>query len=272
MFHLHQQDSRQSQEDLIQKSITKINDRLQEKSEPQSDIDNKINWINHVFESMIKFSNDADLEIAAPESISLSKEVQAYTIQTAIRILTIQSDLRDNALYFLNDTGTALGIQPGALRNLLDDVFDKMRYEFTVQLKSDLDQEQIYWCALILMKIICADGQIHPAEKLYFDLISELVKDGDIDLETLKKDALQPNEIPKLNLNQGIAQLMLKYVVTIAMCDGEYVGQESEFITKAAQSLGFEPDQIDSILQPIAASFMVLESLFPRDKQQEQGV
>ncbi len=57
---------------------------------------------------------------------------------------------------------------------------------------------------------------------------------------------------------------MLKYIITIAMCDGEYVGQESEFIKQAAQSLNFSEDKIDSVLQPVASSFMVLESLFPR--------
>ncbi len=265
MFHLNQEDSKKTQQELIARSIAEIKEHLQEKSATESEIEENTRWIGQVFEKTVELSENEELEVPPPESITLPREVQAFTIQTAIRILTLQSDLRDNALYFLNDTGAALGIQAGALRNLLDDEFDKMRLEFTVQLKERLDQEQIYWCSLMLMKIICADGQIHPAEKLYFNLISELIKGSDIRLESLKTDALKPDEIPRLQLSDEIARTMLKYVVTIAMCDGEYVGQESEFISKAAISLGIEPGQIDSILQPIAASFMVLESLFPKE-------
>ena len=45
---------------------------------------------------------------------------------------------------------------------------------------------------------------------------------------------------------------------------GKACVKESEFIKQAAESLGIESSQIDAILQPVASSFMVLESLFPR--------
>ena len=266
MFHLYQQDSDQLQKNLISDSLNKIDSHLKEKSTSPESAAAMERWIRQIFENTARLSHNQDLELPPPEPISLPREIKAFTIQTAIRILTMKSDLQDNALYYLNDTGSALGLESASLRNLLDDEFNKMRFEFTAQLKKELNPEQLYWCALMLLEIIYADGQVHPAEKLYFDLITELIAGSGTDLETLKKNALNPDEIPTLNLNENTARVMLKYVVTIAMCDGEYVGQESEFITKAARSLGIEPSSIDTVLQPIAASFMVLESLFPRNR------
>ncbi len=264
MFNLDKAENKKTLPEIIQQSLEILTKKLNEISSLSVDPSIALSWITSVFEDAARLVEDKSLEIDAPTPLELPREISAYTIQTVIRLLTLKSDPEDNALYYLSDTGSALGIQSEEMRNLLDREFDKLRYEFTIQLKKELDSDQLYWCALILVKIICADGQIHPAEKSFFDIISELIKESDYTLDTIKKAALEQSSLPKLNLNPGPAESMLKYVVTIAMCDGEYVGQESEFIKQAAESLGIEPSEIDTVLQPVASSFMVLESLFPR--------
>lgn len=264
MFNLDKAENKKTQSEIIQQSLEIITKKLKETSSLQVDPEVALSWITSVFQNSAKLSEDKSLEIDTPTGLELPREISAYIIQTVIRLLTLKNDPEDNALYYLSDTGSALGIRSEEMRNLLDREFDQLRYEFTIQLKKELNKDQLYWCALILMKIICADGQIHPAEKSFFDIISELIKESDDSLDSIKKAALEQSNLPKLNLNPGPAESMLKYVVTIAMCDGEYVGQESEFIKQAAESLGIDPSQIDTILQPVASSFMVLESLFPR--------
>ncbi len=264
MFNLDKADDKKTQQEIIQQSIEILSKKLNETGSIQVDPEIALSWITSVFENSAKLSEDKTLEIDAPTALELPRDISAYTIQTVIRLLTQKSDPEDNALYYLSDVGSALGVQSEEMRNLLDREFNKLRYEFTIQLKKELNNDQLYWCALILMKIICADGQIHPAEKSFFDIIGELIKESDYSLDSIKKAALEQSNLPKLNLNPSPAESMLKYVVTIAMCDGEYVGQESEFIKQAAESLGIEPSQIDAVLQPVASSFMVLESLFPR--------
>ncbi len=264
MFSLHTKNDPAVQYKLITDVLTLIEERLIKTPDSDLVIPDAIKWIEEVLKNAVELSNDKNLEKDPPNTTTLPKEISAYTIQKMIHILTLQNDLRDNGLYYLGDAALALNIDPKKMRNLLDSEFDRLRLQFTVQLKSELDSEQLYWCALMLMKIICADGHIHPSEKLYFDIISELIKDSNTTIDQLKKTALEGGEIPKLQLRAESANVMLKYVVTIAMCDGEYVGQESEFIKKAAGSLGIEEGNIDEVLQPVASSFMVLESLFPK--------
>lgn len=264
MFNLYHSQKEETQTRIIAESLAMITKRLETRQELVKDANAIITWIKEVFENAVKLTKDKNLELGPPSEINLPLEVSAFTVQTIIRLLTVKSDPHDNGLYFLNDIGSALGINHREMRNLLDKEFDKLRYEFTIQLKEELDHEKLYWCALILMKIICADGQIHPAEKIYFDIIAELIKNTEYSLDSLKKTALANADLPKLELNRSLAEGMLKYVVTIAMCDGEYVGQESQFIKKAAKSLGIATSAIDGILQPVASSFMVLESLFPK--------
>ena len=264
MFSLKEKKDPKFQQNLVEESLEKIGKRLDTNDASNLDTNQVLDWVKTVLNNAIELSNDENLEKDPPDTLELPREIAAYVIQKMMHILMRQNDIRDNGLYYLNDTGAALSISAEEMRNLLDDEFNNLRYQFTTQLKAELDSEKLYWCALILMKIICADGQIHPAEKEYFDVVQELIKDMDIDLQELEKTALKTEDIPELSLNTETAVSMLKYVVTIAMCDGEYVGQESEFITKAAGSLGIEHSMIDQILQPIAATFMVLESLFPK--------
>ncbi|MBU2514890.1 hypothetical protein KJ966_26520 [bacterium] len=264
MFSLPTKNDPSIQYNLVSEVLVKIEERLNKTPGSDLVVADAIKWIETVLKNAIELSNDENLEKDPPVAIALPKEIAAYAIQKMVHLLTLQNDLRDNGLYYLGDAAMALNIDSKEMRNLLDSEFDKLRLQFTVQLKTELDSEQLYWCALMLMKIICADGHIHPSEKLYFDIISELIKNSNTTLDQLKKTALEASEIPKLELNTNAADAMLKYVVTIAMCDGEYAGQESEFIKKAAVSLGIEESNIDAILQPVASSFMVLESLFPK--------
>lgn len=252
-------------EDPVQ-TAAKAKEAIQKRLESSADLDqaNVLKWLDTVFETSIRLSKGESFEPSPPEPLTLPKEISAFAIQTIIRILTAVGEPQDEELYYLNDTGAALGIQPEEMRNLLDNEFEKLRLEFTKQLKQKANEKQLHWCALILLKIICVDGKIHPAEKKFFTIINELIKDSSFTLEMLKDKLNNITELPNLKMDDESARMMLKYVVTIAMCDGEYVGQESEFIKQTAESLGIEATQIDSILQPVASSFMVLESLFPR--------
>lgn len=262
MFSLSQTESREQQEALSREAVEKISERLQSLDDTQIDIPKTIDWVSSVFENAIKISSDENLELEPPDPITLPREICAYTVQTIVRILTSRSILRDNSLYYLSDTSQSLGLGGAETKNLLNNAFKDLQHEFTDQMISELDDDQIYWCALILMKIICADGQIHPAEKTFFEVIEALLENSNETIQTLEKKALEKNHIPELTLNQNTAEIMMKYVITIAMCDGEYVGKESEFIKEAAKALGIEESKIDSILQPIAGSFMVMHSLF----------
>lgn len=266
MFNLDQKITPEKRSKFVNTAISNITKRLETKGGQPADSAATIEWISSVLNNIVQLCDDDSLELDPPTSFTLSKEISAYTVQTIIRLLTGGEVISENGLYYLNDTGVALGLESVEIRNLLDDEFNKLRYEFTVHLKQDLDEKQQFWCALMLLKIIYVDGHVHPAEKTYFDIIKELLKGSQYSFEQLESKAQNIDEFPNLQLSADLAKLMLKYIVTIAMCDGEYVGQESEFIKKAALSLNIAQDKIDTILQPVASSFMVIESLFPRSQ------
>ncbi len=263
MFKQQPQEIISRQNTIKQESQEKIFNRIKTKYQ-QIDFEKSKAWIENVFDTALKVSADIELEVDPPQPMEIPKEISAYVVQTILRLLSCRNDLYDNGLYFLNDAGTSLGLQPQEMRNLLDDEFDHLRVYFTERLLKELNQEQRHWCALILMKIICADGQIHPAEKVYFDIITKLMENDPKSFEKIKAKAKKAASLPKLKLQPDTARTMLKYVVTIAMCDGEYVGQESEFVKLVANSLDIDEAQVDTILQPVASSFMVIQSLFPK--------
>ncbi len=221
------------------------------------------NWIGQVLYDTVKVNSDENYEPSPPEPIAISKEISIIIVAAVLKILATRFAIRDNGLYFLSDVGAALGVDPAVLRKLLDTQHEAMRDNFTQTLLDELDTEQCYWCALILMKIICVDDYVHPAEEVYFNAIARLTGGEMKDLIQFKMEADKVKQIPKLELDPVIADSILTYLITIAMCDGEYVDQESMFIKQAAQSLGIETTKIDTILQPVASAYMVIQSLFP---------
>ncbi|MBU3916273.1 TerB family tellurite resistance protein [bacterium] len=267
MFKLSPEEIMEKQASLKEEAVEKLLSSLKSAQNLTVEPEKVQQWVESVYQNAVSVCKDASFEPDPPEPLLLPEKVALFILKSMIRIFSCKNDIGDGDLYFLGDVGAALNIGPSEIRGLLDDEYNRLRFYFTKRLLKDLDKEQCYWCALILMKIICADGYVHPAEETYFDIITQLIGGDAKNLEKLKAKAENTSEIPKLELEEDIARTMLKYVVIIAMSDGDYAGQESEFIKKAATSLGISQDKIDTILQPVASTFMVVRSMFPKEFQ-----
>ncbi|NQU66131.1 MAG: hypothetical protein HQ517_17875, partial [SAR324 cluster bacterium] len=170
----------------------------------------------------------------------------------------------DCGLYYLGDVGAALGIEPSAVRTALDRKFESLRDEFSKLLLQALTPANRHWCAIIILKTILADEVIRPSEKAYFKVINTLISDDPKTPAELVAMALKIEKIPELKLDKEIVRILMWHIVAIAMFDGEYVGQEAQFIKETAIALQVDPSKIEGIIQPVAAIFMVIQALFPK--------
>ncbi len=268
MFKLSPQEISEMQTSLKEEAVEKLLTSLKSAQNLKIEPDKVQSWVESVYQNTIDICMDEGFEPDPPEPIALPEKVAIFILKSMIRIFASKNDIGDGDLYFLGDVGAGLNINPSRIRGLLDNEYNRLRAYFTERLLKELGKEQCYWCALILMKIICADGYIHPAEVTYFDIITQLIGGDSKNLEKLKIKAESTSEIPKLELDEDIARTMLKYVVIIAMSDGDYAGQESAFIKKAAISLRIPEEKIDTILQPVASTFMVMQSMFPKESKE----
>jgi len=248
---------------LMQEAVTEISELLQKAENLEPDVSTATEWITTVFQEAVDVSSATKKEPDPVPEIKLPTELVGLVIEKLMDILGYAFAFEDCGLYYLSDVGAALGVENSALRTALDKKFEALREEFSKLLLQELDSTHRRWCAVIILKIILADGVIAPSEKAYFKVINTLVSDDPKTPAELVAAAKSIQKIPDLNLDKEIVRILMWHIVAIAMFDGEYVGQEAQFIKETAVALQLDPTKIDDIIQPVAATFMVIQSLFP---------
>ena len=248
---------------VMKDAVTEITALLQKSDNLEPDVDTVVKWITAVFQEAVDVSSTSKKEPDPVPEIKLPTELAGVVIERLMDILGYAFAFEDCGLYYLSDVGAALGVDNTALRIALDNKFEALREEFSKLLLQELDSTHRNWCAIIILKTILADGVIAPSEKAYFKVINTLVSDDPKTPAELVKAAKSIEKIPDLNLDKEIVRILMWHIVAIAMFDGEYVGQEAQFIKETAVALQLDPANIDDIIQPVAATFMVIQSLFP---------
>ncbi|MFH2130037.1 MAG: hypothetical protein ABIK68_06655 [bacterium] len=229
----------------------------------ETDLKTLDQWVDTVFQTAVDVSATDPREPQPVPPMTLPPELGAMIIEKLMDVLGYAYAFQDSGLYYLSDVGTALGCETAFLRSALDRKLDALRDEFSQLLLKELDPTHRHWCAVIILKTILADGVIHPSEKAYFKVINTLLSDSPKTPAELIAVAEKIETIPELKLDPEIVRVLMWHIVAIAMFDGEYVGQEAKFVKETALALQIDPSRIDDIIQPVAATFMVIQALYP---------
>lgn len=255
----------QRRKELMQEAVTELKDRVQRADNLKPGSETVLTWINTVFQSAVLVCSTESPEVDPVEAITLPLNLCEAILDRLMDILGYAFAFSDSGLYFLNDVGSALGFKAPAMRMALERKLESLRDEFSKLLVKELDATHRHWCAVIILKTILADGVIHPSEKAYFKVINTLTSDDPKTADELIAIANKIDEIPDLDLDPEVVRVLMWHIVSIAMFDGEYVGQEAEFVKKTAAALKIDPARVDEHIQPVAATFMVIQALFPAE-------
>jgi len=263
MKELQPQEVDKQRRKLTEEAVADIRERLEDANSSEIDLSSAGEWVEQVFQTALAVccTESEDPEPVSP--ITLPLNLGEAIIEKLMDVLGHAFAIQDSGLYYLNDVGTALGFKTPSLRSALDRKLDSLRDEFSKILLKELDATHRHWCAVIILKIILADGVIHPSEKVYFKVINTLISDDPKSPAELIAVAKKIDKIPDLNLDPEIVRILMWHIVAIAMFDGEYVGMEAQFVKETAVALQIDPATIDDFIQPVAATFMVIQSLFP---------
>ena len=221
-------------------------------------------WINEVLENALVVYEEIESEEKTPKSINLPGKMRQQILTTLLEVLTCGRDLRDNDYYFLSDVSLALRLEPSYVLKTIEQVQYEIRRMFFDSLLEYLTDEQCFQSAVLLYKAIQADNQIHPAEFKYIENINQLLRNDQSRLEEVEKAVQRDADVESLDISDELARHLFKYLVEIVLCDQDFDPKESEYVNHVAEILGFDKTKRDEILQPIAATLMVKESLFPK--------
>ena len=221
-------------------------------------------WIKEVFDNALIVYQETESDNVTPDPINLPEEIGKRIIATLLDILTCGRDLRDNDFYYLSDVSIALSLNANYVLKTIEQVQYEIRRLFFDSLLDYLTEDQCLQCAILLYRAIQADDQLHPAEFKYIENINRLLKNDQSKLE-LVEHAIQSKLVEDaIEISEELARHIFKYLIEIVLCDQDFDPQESLYVNDVAQILGFDAAKRDEILQPIAATQMVRDSLFPK--------
>ena len=218
-------------------------------------------WVSDVLENALAQSLSAEPLDLIPPPMKLARVLGKSVIASLVEIFTTGKDMGDNDYYFIADVSSALGIDPSVAKKMIDQANYHIRKNFFDTLVHYLDDEQSMQCAILLIKAIRADDEVHPAEFKYIENISQLLRNDQAKIE--QADQLAESGMPKVFLKKDFGLYMFKYLTEIVMCDGEYDARESEFLQKVGDAFGYDKHKQDETIQPVAGSLMVKAALFP---------
>jgi len=221
-------------------------------------------WIMLVFETTLQVSQESESETPAFDPVAIPTETSKKIIKGVLKVLSCGKNLTDNALYFISDISQTMNIEVAIVTRIIDQIESEIRQSFFNHLLSNLSDDQCFQCAILIYKAIYADNQVHPAEYKYIKNVLQLLKYDSARLEKVKEVSKTTMPINSLRINEKLTCHLFKTIIEIVLCDQDFDARESKFVQEMGSALGYDKDSLDQILQPIAASMMVKDSLFPR--------
>ncbi|OGG95326.1 MAG: hypothetical protein A2508_05020 [Candidatus Lambdaproteobacteria bacterium RIFOXYD12_FULL_49_8] len=221
-------------------------------------------WVTQVMKDGLTLAQATEPMEFCPAPMRLPQQIAEECIGTLIKLFTLNRDLSDNDFYYIADVAAAAGLDTPLVARVIEQAQYEIRKVFFQGLIGELDEEQCMSCAILLMKAIQADEELHPAEFKYLENISQLLDNDQSKIEKVEQYCAEQAGFPRVFLPDDLAIYMYKYLTEVVMCDGEYDARESAFIKDVGAAFGFDHTRQDKVIQPVSAAMMVKAALFPR--------
>lgn len=221
-------------------------------------------WVDQVMQDCLTLAAATEPLELIPEPMRLPRLVAEEVLETLVVIFTLGRDLSDNDYYYISDLSNAIGLESAQVAKVIEQTQYEIRKAFFAGLLAELDDDQCYSCAILLMKAIQADEELHPAEFKYVENIAQLLENDQSRIEEVERFCSERDELPRVFLPEDLAAWMYKYLAEIVMCDGDYDARETAFIKEVGDAFGFDHERQDEVIQPVAAALMTKAALFPK--------
>ena len=121
---------------------------------------------------------------------------------------------------------------------------------------SSLNERQRDWFATAMVAMVLADGDIDRTEVDFLLKITTMVKE-EATKDRLKK-FIQFKTVPPLGKPTGVdrkvAMTMIIDLIRVAVADKDFAESEKEMIREVGQTLSFAPEEIDEMIDILAAA------------------
>lgn len=201
--------------------------------------------IRQIIESAIHTENTGMLSpIQLPDS--LAKTIFRYLLVLCI----LDRNLATEEIHYINNIGKLLNIEAVEKRQIFKQTIFHEKERFFHQLMDQLSAEERFWLAIMILKVIYADEQVHQKELPYFNNVVELLKDTGHSIKSVKQESThQPIEaFQQIHLSEEASHWVLEYLLGIVMIDQDCTDEELDNIRKIAKLLQYNHEKLEELI------------------------
>lgn len=168
-----------------------------------------------------------------------------------IKVCLNDRQLASNEIHYINKVGTELKIETNKKRKIFKQIILQVKEEFFRKLIEYLNQKEKYWLAVMTLKMIYADGEVHPKELSHFSYVGDLLKGHTETLKSVKEAAASKSvdEFEKVHFDKTKIDSIMEYLLGIIMSDQDWSDRELSLIYEIAQTIEYNKNRLDKLIE-----------------------
>ncbi|MBF0289580.1 MAG: hypothetical protein HQM14_17340 [SAR324 cluster bacterium] len=184
------------------------------------------------------------------DPISFPPELADQVFKYILQVAACDYEIPPEEIRYINQVGFALNINVLKIHKWTNFAIRQAKIEFFNQLKNDLNEEECYWLAHVVLKAIYIDKHIDKREILFFNDVYELLGENEAQINEAKADGknLKLDHLPKVQFDHALTRRILQYLLRLTMSNIQVEESEIAFVRKIAQMLQYEEDELETII------------------------
>lgn len=187
------------------------------------------------------------------EQQPIEPELAEEVFECLLEICGGDQELHVGEIQYLREMGGALGIDYLELQYLIKHKGIEVKAAAFHGLAEDLTEHQRSWLAMVILSMIFSDEHIAAKEGIYLGDLDDLLHDKPDVLRNIKinpREFLQ-DPLPAIVLKDETKERVVKYLLGLAVVDGDLEETEETIIRNIASTIGYSSEILSANIENI---------------------
>jgi len=215
-------------------------------------------------DSLALFHKIIQREVPPPiEPYPTDPQTAERILRYILEICACDSELQPMEVRYIHEAGMAMGMEIPKIHKMIRKTIQQVRLDLLNEIMEEVINDEKRWIAVVILKLIYADGQVSSDEFGFLSSVYDLVGGDSERMEQVKADAknIPLNELPEVNFNEETATKILRYLLEIIMGDISIDPAELKMIRQIAILMNYDKYLMDGLMDMVDQVMMFLNSI-----------
>ncbi len=189
------------------------------------------------------------VKVPAQEPLKTTAKKSEKIFRFILQALTSDLEIGEKEVAFALQTAILLGLSEKEARPALSEAVEFLRLEFFLRLMARLDSSQLEWLALVVVKLVYADGKVTPTERAYLNHLSYLLGQDYAKLRYIRGH-FQNHPIDEINtegFSHGLSLQVSRYLIEIALQGHSLEPKALGLALQVGRHLGLKAKELEQV-------------------------